>query len=262
MSEEIWYSSPSTCRPAGWLRPCPGTGSRGRGSRCRPRTSASASPGPAASAPCSGRPLPRSSCPTAGIERLEAELALRVGLVVVEQVAHVAAGVGQLGRQVLGDVRLDRQVVGQVARRCPWRPATACRRGSRSGRGGRTRASPIRLTATTAPMTSSTKVVAFDAESRLRRFIAAAWRRCLSGLQLPWLLPPPRFEGERRDQQADAHHREVVDDVAGVDDAAADVLEVAVDAEERRPAAAAPAGTNWVSAPEQEEREARWRRRR
>ena len=50
-----------------------------------------------------------------GIERLEAQLPLRVGLVVVHQIAHVAAGVGQLGRQILGDVGLDRQVVGQGA---------------------------------------------------------------------------------------------------------------------------------------------------
>ena len=45
----------------------------------------------------------------------------------------------QLGRQLLRDVRLDGEVVGQVARRSPSTPAPACRRGSRSGRGGRTR---------------------------------------------------------------------------------------------------------------------------
>src|SRR3569832_1080102 len=81
----------------------------------------------------------------------------------------------------------------------------------------------IRLTATTMPMTAIRKKAAFEAADRffLSMLMASS-------------LPLSRLQGGGGDEERHHDDGDVVDDIARVDDAAADLLEMAVGAEERR----------------------------
>src|SRR3569623_2929668 len=101
----------------------------------------------------------------------------------------------------------------------------------------------IRLTATTMPMTATRKNAAFEAADRF--FLS----------MLMASLPLSRLQGRGGDQQRHHDDREIVDDVTRIDHAAADPLEVAVGAEDRRDGLQL-LGHERQHLPQQEQREA------
>src|SRR4051794_18314464 len=80
-------------------------------------------------------------------------------------------------------------------------------------------------TCTNSPSTlSSTKMPPINSNNTAEALAARVWVFCVMGS-----APAPALERTERQRQAEADHREEVDDVAGVDHAAHQILEMVVE---------------------------------
>ena len=186
---------------------------RCRGSWRRSRPCCSRCGRAASWAPSSWSPLPRAWRRSPGSIASHLSLPLDACAYSSRRSRTYCADLRERRLQILRDERLDRQAVGQLGDQILRRPATACRSWS---------CGAVDALGSSAPATTLTDHDRGDAPAIVKPMALAPVLALFS------------FRGHQRhlrlssvvcaDQQAPEDHRRVVEDVAGVDDAARDVL--------------------------------------